>query len=70
MTFLGILELIRLGRIRIEQEHMFDDIRYLSGFRHNNHGGGRILMDIKLVEARIEAILFTMGEAVELDRLV
>jgi segregation and condensation protein A len=27
VTFLGILELIRLGRIRIEQEHMFDDIR-------------------------------------------
>jgi segregation and condensation protein B len=26
-------------------------------------------VDIKLVEARIEAILFTMGEAVELDRL-
>ena len=27
VTFLGIMELIRLGRIRIEQEHMFDDIR-------------------------------------------
>lgn len=26
-------------------------------------------MEIKLVEAQIEAILFTMGEAVELDRL-
>lgn len=27
VTFLGILELIKLGRIKIEQEHMFDDIR-------------------------------------------
>ncbi len=27
VTFLGILELIKLGRIRIEQEHIFDDIR-------------------------------------------
>ncbi len=27
VTFLGILELIKLGRIKIEQEQMFDDIR-------------------------------------------
>jgi len=27
VTFIGILELIRLGRMKIEQEHMFDDIR-------------------------------------------
>lgn len=27
VTFLGILELIKLGRIKIEQDYMFDDIR-------------------------------------------
>lgn len=27
VTFLGILELIKLGRIKIEQEHIFDDIK-------------------------------------------
>ena len=26
-------------------------------------------MELKLIEAQIEAILFTMGEAVELDRI-
>jgi len=27
VSFIGILELIRLGRLKIEQEHMFDDIK-------------------------------------------
>ena len=27
VTFLGILELIKMGRIRIQQEHLFDDIK-------------------------------------------
>ena len=27
MTFLGILELIKLGRIKIDQEYILDDIK-------------------------------------------
>ena len=58
VTFLGILEMMKMGKLSIVQEKIFDDIL----ITYNSTEKERTL------EAVIEAILFTMGEAVEVER--
>ena len=75
VTFLSVLELIKMGHIHVVQEEIFDDIhidvvtepdtwKNLTEFAEEGYS-----MEIKRLEGAIEAILFTMGDAVELGQI-
>ena len=62
VTFLAILELMKTGKIFIRQEHIFDDIQIES-----REEGTR--MEIEHLEGAVEALLFAMGESVEVSAI-
>ena len=76
VTFLSVLELIKMGHIHVVQEEIFDDIQInvvtepetwknLTEFAEEEGE----CMEIKRLEGAVEAILFAMGESVELGQI-
>ena len=76
VTFLSVLELIKMGHIHVVQEEIFDDIQInvvtepetwknLTEFAEEEG----YYMEIKRLEGAVEAILFAMGESVELGQI-
>ena len=52
---------MKLGEIRVKQEETFGEIR--------DRKDGRLEMEIEKLQAAVEAILFTMGDSVELGKI-
>ena len=76
VTFLALLELMKMGRIHLTQEHLFDDMMIEAlepegpGTRLGPGGGNRMRVeDLRGQEAVGEAVLFTMGRSVEIRQL-
>ena len=70
VTFLGILEMMKMGKLTIVQENIFDDILITYREKEDKRKEREEeKVSIKELEAVIEAILFTMGEAVEVERI-
>ena len=77
VTFLALLELMKMGRIHLTQEHLFDDMMNRGsgaggdqGADRDPGGGNRMRVeDLREQEAVVEAVLFTMGRSVEIRQL-
>ena len=74
VTFLALLELMKMGRIHLTQEHLFDDMMIEAlepeGPDRDPGGGNRMRVeDLREQEAVVEAVLFTMGRSVEIRQL-
>ena len=67
VTFLAILQLMKEGVIFIEQDQPFDEImiQKLKKYKEDNMAK----LKIKQMEGIIEAILFTMGDSVEIGKI-
>ena len=77
VAFLAVLELMKMGRIHLVQEKLFDEIQWMWmkrktrqswNFRRRKEKSMPEL-DEKREEAIVEAVLFTMGKSVELRQL-
>ena len=78
VTFLAILELMKTGKIRISQEELFGDILIESlededtvvvPYTDETDSEARRPSSVEEAEAAIEAVLFAMGDSVELGRI-
>ena len=67
VTFLAILELMKTGKIRISQEELFGEEQNRN--KETALGEARRPSSVEEAEAAIEAVLFAMGDSVELGRI-